>query len=238
MKQLISILVYIPALIGFSILAFFVLLLTFICKPYSCDSFIKLLCRFFLKTSLIRVKVRGREKVDPQKTYIFMSNHVNIFDVFILTGYIPNLTRGVELDKHFHWPIWGPMIRRYGNIPISHTNPRSALVSLEKARETFKKGVSIIILPESHRTRDGNLLPFKKGPFRLAAEAQADIVPCAMVGAYEIKTVTSWLIKPGTVIFKIGDVVPYQFYKDLSITQVRDLVKNKIVELLEEKEKK
>lgn len=235
MKYLVSILIYIPGIIGFFTLAVLVIGATLICKPYQCEKFIKLIARLFLKTFFIRVKVVGLDKIDPKKTYIFTSNHVNIFDVFILTGYIPNLTRGVELDKHFEWPIWGTIIRKYGNIPISHSNPKSALKSLEKAKEHFEKGVSIIILPEGHRTRDGKLRPFMKGPFYLATRAQAEIVPTAMLGSYEIKKVTSLLVRPGTVVLKIGDVIPYEQYCHSTTGQLRDLIRQKTEDLLNER---
>ncbi|MBD3288416.1 hypothetical protein GF337_06390 [candidate division KSB1 bacterium] len=235
MKYIISFFIYISGLISFLILALLVISVTMICKSYKCDKFIKTFSRLFLKTFFIRVKVEGLEKIDPDKPYIFTSNHINIFDVFILTGYIPNITRGVELDRHFEYPIWGTIIKKYGNIPISHSNPRSALKSLDKAKQTFEKGVSIIILPEGHRTRDGNLRPFMKGPFHLAMRAKADIVPTAMIGLYQIKKVTSLLVQPGKVILRIGNVVPYEHYRHLNTSQLRDLIRQKTCELLEER---
>jgi len=232
MKYLISILVYIPGLICFLIMSIIVITVSFFFRPQWTDKLIKQLCRLLLKSFFIKIRVEEIEKLNPDKSYIFTCNHVNIFDVFILNGYIPNFSRGVELDSHFQWPIWGTVIKRYGNIPISHKNPKEALKSLEYAVEHIKSGVSIIILPEGHRTRDGKLRPFMKGPFYLAHKAKVDVVPTALVGAYEIKKVSSLVIKPGTITFKIGNIIPYSVYKDLSVTQLRDKVKEETQKLL------
>ncbi len=234
MKYLISILIYIPGIISFLVLSLITIIATILFKPETYDPFVKLVCRLFVKVFFIKVKVVGIEKIDPKKSYIFTCNHVNIFDMFILNGYIPNFTRGIELDKHFKWPVWGPVIRRFGNIPISHSDPKSALVSLSKATEALKNNISIIILPEGHRTRDGKLRHFMKGPFYLAHQSKADIVPMALVGAYRINRVTSLVIRPGTVTFRFGDVISHQFYQQLSVRQLRDIVRAKTQQLLEE----
>ena len=165
-----------------------------------------------------------------------MSNHVNIFDVFLLYGYIPNFARGVELDTHFKWPVWGKVTTRFGNIPISQKHFQSALNSLNKAEQAIQNGTSIIILPEGHRTRDGKLLPFMRGPFMMAKKAKADIVTSAMIGAYKIKRVKHWLVRPGIAKFVFGDIIAYEFYKDLSTHELKDLVREKIQKLIDENE--
>ncbi len=183
----------------------------------------------------IRVRVEGREHIDPHGTYLFMSNHVNIFDSFVLNAYIPNYVRGVELDKHFRWPIWGTIIRKYGNIPITHHNTKAAIESLNIARKTLLTGTSIVILPEGHRTRDGKLRTFMKGPFHLALNTQVPIVPMAMVGAFQIKQVNSLILRPGILTFRIGQPVPYTEYKHLAVDELRDLIRQRIQELIPQK---
>ncbi|MBN1154730.1 1-acyl-sn-glycerol-3-phosphate acyltransferase [candidate division KSB1 bacterium] len=234
MKYLVSILLYLIGLPTFLIVAIVVIVCSFLFKPQQYDRFVKALCRILLRTFFIKVDVIGMERIDPTKTYIFMSNHVNIFDVFVLYGYIPNFARGVELDSHFRWPIWGKVITRFGNIPISHKKLRGALNSLNKAEQAIQNGTSIIILPEGHRTRDGKLLPFMRGPFLMAQKARTDIVATAMVGAYNIKRVSHWLIKPGTVKFVIGDVIRYESFKTLSTHELKETVKESIQKLLDE----
>lgn len=225
---------YIIALFSFLIIGIITIILTYLLKPRQYNSFVKFLCRFFLNSLFIRVNCIGREKIDNSKTYIFMSNHVNIFDVFLLNGYIPNFARGVELEKHFSWPIWGKVTTRFGNIPISHTKMVSAMKSLNIAEQTINNGTSIIILPEGHRTRDGKMLPFMRGPFMLTQKTKADIVPMAMIGAYEIKKVKHWLIKPGKIKLVFGDVILHQDVKNKNSKELKDFVNSKIQQLIDE----
>jgi 1-acyl-sn-glycerol-3-phosphate acyltransferase len=236
MKYLVSILLYAIGSIPFFILGISIITCSYLFQPRQYDKFVKWLCRMFLRSFFIRVKVIGLEKINPKKTYIFMSNHVNIFDVFLLYGYIPNFARGVELDSHFKWPLWGKVTTRFGNIPISQKHFQSALDSLNKAEQAIQNGTSIIILPEGHRTRDGKLLPFMRGPFMMAKKAKADIVTSAMIGAYKIKRVKHWLVRPGIVKFVFGDIIAYEFYKDLSTHELKDLVREKIQKLIDENE--
>jgi 1-acyl-sn-glycerol-3-phosphate acyltransferase len=232
MKYLISSLLWLIGAVNFFFLGGTVIVLTFLFQPRQYDRFVKWLCRLFLKSLFIKVKTFGLEKIDPNKTYLFMSNHVNIFDVFLLYGHIPNFARGVELDVHFRWPIWGQVITRFGNIPISQKYYQSALESLGQAEAALKNGISIIILPEGHRTKDGRLLPFMRGPFLLAQRAKVDIVPLAMIGAFEVKRVNHWLIRPGTVKLVAGDIISHATFENLSTRELRDQVKERIQSLM------
>ncbi len=232
-NKIVTVFLYIIALILFLFIGITVIILSYLFKPRTYDRFVKWLCRFFVRSLFIRVKTIGTENFDHNKAYLFVSNHVNIFDLFILNGYIPNFARGVEQDKHFDWPIWGKVTARFGNIPISQTQFKSALKSLEKAEQAVREGTSIIIMPEGHRTRDGELLPFMRGPFMLALKTKADIVPMAMVGAFAVKKVTHRTIRPGKIKVVFGETILYENIKNLSSKELRDLVKDKIQKLIE-----
>ena len=197
------------------------------------DPAIKFLSRLFPVVFGINVKATGLKNLDLEKSYIFLANHVNIFDGFILYGYIPNFVRGVELESHFSWPIWGTITRKIGNIPISHNNPKEALESLDKASTAISKGTSIAILPEGHRTRDGQLQPFMRGPFRLAKKAGVDIVPIVMKGLWDRKSVHSKIVHPGKVEIIAGTPITPEDYKNISDRKLKDLVRTIILGMLE-----
>ena len=116
----------------------------------------------------IRLKVEGREHLDPSQTYLLMGNHESLFDLFVIPAALPLVFIGVEAAYHFNLPVWGYLIRKWGCIPIQRENLEEAKKSLELARQTLAGGLSIAILPEGHRTRTGEMGPFKKGPFHLA----------------------------------------------------------------------
>lgn len=233
-QKIISAVVWGIGLLNFVLLIPLATLLMIFFKPEIYDKYVKLLCRVFIRTLFIKVVTEGLENFDPHKTYIFMSNHVNIFDVFILNGYIPNFVRGVELDVHFTWPLYGTAIRRFGNIPISHKNSRQALDSLKAAGQALNNGTSMIILPEGGRTLDGNFKPFKRGTFMLAKNSGFDIVPMVLKGAYQVKRKGHSLIRPGTIICRFGKVIPYSEISDMKIEEIRGYVKQTMQKLIDD----
>jgi 1-acyl-sn-glycerol-3-phosphate acyltransferase len=195
---------------------------------------IKAACRLILRCALIRVRVRGRGHIRSERPYLFIANHVNIFDVLVLYGYIPNYFRGIELDEHFRWFFYGPIIRRLGMIPISQTSGRSALKSLKHAQAALADGSSILILPEGGRTLDGRLQPFKRGSFVLAKNARVDIVPLAMVGAFEIYRKGGRLIRPGKMTLRFGEPIAYSAIRNLELAQLQAHVRARMLELIDQ----
>jgi 1-acyl-sn-glycerol-3-phosphate acyltransferase len=139
-----------------------------------------------------------------------MMNHVNFFDPFVFYRGFPGKARGIEEESHFRWPLYGWVIRRIGQVPVSRTQPFKAMKSLEQAAAVIRKkrGFSFVILPEGTRTRDGRLGMFKKGGFHLAIESGLDIVPIIQVGAYAVNQRGSRLIRPGSVDLFIEKPVP------------------------------
>ncbi len=196
------------------------------------DPALKWMCRTFLRALGIRVRVEGLDNIRHEQTYLFMSNHVNIFDVFVLGGYLPQLVRGVELESHFRWFFYGMVIKRIGNIPISHHRPLHAMESLRQASQALARGISIVLLPEGHRTLDGQLRPFARAPFAMARHAGADLVPVAMVDAFRINRKGSWLIRPGRVTLRIGAPIPYAHLRALDSKALKEKVRESIAQLL------
>jgi 1-acyl-sn-glycerol-3-phosphate acyltransferase len=180
-----------------------------------------------------RVTVEGLEHLNPDKTYLFMPNHVSLFDIPILGGYIPNFTRGVEAAEQFNWPLIGWFIRSIGNIPIDRSSVHSSWSSLEKAAEQIRGGKSIIIMPEGTRTRSGKLSDLKKLPFRLAQLAGVDIIPVGLSGLFRFKPRDGWIIKPGPLKVKFGDPILFEEFKTLPLPELSALVRDRIEQLIE-----
>jgi 1-acyl-sn-glycerol-3-phosphate acyltransferase len=230
-ERLVSFIVWTTGICAFVPIGLSILAATLFIDPKHIDGFIKAGCRCLLRFLFIHVEVEGLRNVQPNRTFLFVSNHVNLFDVFVLKGYIPGFVRGLELDIHFQWFFYGTIIRRLGTIPVSHTNARTALESLNRAKDELADGTSVVVLPEGHRTLDGKFGPFKRGAFLLARDAGVDIIPLVMVGAYRIKRKGSSLIRPGKMILRIGEPILYQDIKDLKINDIRIHVHDTMMEL-------
>jgi 1-acyl-sn-glycerol-3-phosphate acyltransferase len=232
MKHLISAYSWIVGGLYFILILFICIILSFFIKQKTLDPFIKMSSRVLFKILFIKVYREGAENVKKNKTFLFMSNHESLFDIPLLEAYVPTFVRGVEALRQFKWPVYGWAIRRVGNIPIDRKNIHASIKSMKITEKILKKGKSIIILPEGHRTLDGNLGPFKKLPFHLAKQAGVPVIPIGLSGLFELKHKGSWLIRPRPIKIKFGQPIPPEKIQSLSTEELRDYVREKILDLI------
>jgi 1-acyl-sn-glycerol-3-phosphate acyltransferase len=179
----------------------------------------------------IRLTVTGLAGLDPTRTYLIMGNHQSLFDLFVVPAAIPLTYVAVEAAYHFSIPLWGSLVTRWGCIPIHRENLDKAKQSLEIARQRLREGTSIIILPEGHRTLTGEMGEFKKGPFHLARQAGADILPFAIRGLFDYHRKGSFHLNPKRVSVSIGPAIPYAVCTRMTPEQLRDHVRGMIADL-------
>jgi 1-acyl-sn-glycerol-3-phosphate acyltransferase len=233
MKTLISIYCWVTGILYFLSLCFLSLILTLFIPHEKLDPFIKWGCRVLFKLLRIKVTVEGSEHIKRGKTYLFMANHVSGFDVPLLQGFIPVFVRGIEAKHHFKVPIFGWLLRRVGNIPMDRKNIHASIRSIGKASSRLSDQKSIVILPEGHRTLDGNLMPFKRLPFFLAKKAGVDIIPMGLSGLFTMNRKGSWHIQPTELKIKFGSPIPVQDIERLSVDDLSLVTKNHIEALIE-----
>ena len=164
--------------------------------------------------------------------YLYMFNHVSLFDQFMVVAFIGHYVTAVGAVEQFRWPIWGTVGRKYGAIPIVRKQIKKAVNALNAAEEAIKKGVSIMIAPEGTRTITGEIGDFKKGPFHLAYNTEATIVPVGLIGAFEAKKKSDWRLKPGIITARFGEPILSKNYAGLGVEEIRDLVRDRIRELI------
>ncbi len=146
----------------------------------------------------IRVHIEGVENVPRGESCIFLSNHVSNLDSPILLPAIPGMC-SVFLKKSLtKVPLVGIAMRMAKYIPVARGHSRvEAEQSVAIAAEALSSGMNIFIFPEGTRSLDGNLLPFKKGAFFLAAETGAPMVPIVIQGTAQMMQKGSWKLFPG-----------------------------------------
>jgi 1-acyl-sn-glycerol-3-phosphate acyltransferase len=179
------------------------------------------------------VEVIGADKIQSGISYLFMANHLSAMDVPLLQAYIPTYVRGVLSEDQFHWPIYGYAMRKMGNISINREKILSSFRSMQKSENLLKVGHSLALMPEAHRTLDGNMLPFKKLPFYLAKNAGADLVPIGLSGLFNLKRKGSWHINPTPITIHFGDIIPWKKIQRMSIQELRDKTRQQIENLIE-----
>jgi len=147
----------------------------------------------------VDVQTVGIERLDPDRTYIFMSNHVSNLDPPILLPLIPRRTSVMAKKELFDYPILGKTMRLGSLVPVDRGNREAGIAAVRAAAEVIRKGINMTIYVEGHRSFDGKLLPFKKGPFYLAMESGVPVVPVTIVGTQEVMPKRRFSIRPGTV---------------------------------------
>ncbi len=148
----------------------------------------------------VRVKIFGIDKIDKNATYVFVSNHASQFDITVLQWGVPNRLAMIFKKELSRIPFFGWQLKFGPYIMVDRKSPESGMKSIEEAKELMKnKGISVLVFPEGTRSKTGELLPFKRGAFHLAAKVGYPVVPVTIVDSDKIMPKGSFKLKKGTV---------------------------------------
>ena len=160
----------------------------------------------------VKVETHGLEKIDPARTYLFMSNHASNLDPPLLLPRIPRCTSVMAKKELFRYPILGETMRMGSLVPVDRGNRDAGIAAVRAAAEVIRQGINMTIYVEGKRSFDGKLLPFKKGPFYLAMESGEAVVPVTIVGSHALMPKARFQISPGTVKVVFHDPIePQEF---------------------------
>lgn len=147
----------------------------------------------------VRVETVGLNRLDPHRSYIFMTNHVSNLDPPIQIPLIPGRTSVLVKKELFKTPILGYAMRLASFVPVDRGNRDAGIEAVRTAKVVVEQGINMTIYVEGKRSFDGKLLPFKKGPFYLAMECGVPIVPMTILGTHYAMPKGRFAIKPGLV---------------------------------------
>jgi 1-acyl-sn-glycerol-3-phosphate acyltransferase len=194
--------------IHFGVVCTLLVLLAIFIDPRKNDWPQRAFFRNILRLAGVKFEVKRSPGFDPTRTTIFICNHVNLFDPFVIYSAIPQFLRGFELESHFKFPIYGWMMGRFGNIPVPDNPTRAGLETMtQRAKQALESGVSLIAFPEAGRTRDGHTQPFKKGIFNLAQQFGVPIAPMSIVGSFQFFQTGNWILYPGKITVYLHDTI-------------------------------
>ena len=193
--------------------------------------------RSILFGARVKVTVKNPANIDPSRSYIYMSNHQSNFDIPVLLAYLPVQFRWLAKVELFSIPIFGFAMQRAGYISIDRSDRKAAILSLRRAAEIIRGGVSVMIFPEGTRSLDGNIRPFKSGGFILAIDSGVPIVPVIIHGTFPIMPKDRLRIRPGKVVLEIEKPVETSSFSRSGKAELLEKVRQIITES-HEKEKK
>jgi 1-acyl-sn-glycerol-3-phosphate acyltransferase len=203
-----SVVLWIISAIHFFVICTFLVLLGAFIDPRKNDRPQRWFFRNILRLAGAGFEVRYAPGFDRERTSIFICNHINIFDAFVIYSAIPQFVRGLELESHFKIPAYGWMMKRFGNVPVPTDNsPAAFKTMMRRAKAALDSGVSLIAFAEGSRTRTGHVGPFKQGAFIMAQRFGYPIAPMTIVGAYEFNRVGDWKLYPSKIIVYMHDTI-------------------------------
>ena len=162
--------------------------------------------RLILVTTGVRVTVDGLERLEPGRTYVFVSNHQSIYDIPILFWSLPYQLRIIAKESLGDFPFLGWHLRRTGHMLVDRRRPDRARIFGWASRLTAN-GLSLIVFPEGTRSRDGRVARFKGGGFLLALQAGLPVVPLSIVGSRHVMLKGRLATYPGSVRLIVHDPI-------------------------------
>lgn len=180
----------------------------------------------------VKIKVETRGTLDPKQPYVFMANHASSLDIWAAFVAVPRRLRMIAKKQLGQIPLFGWVMHAGRFIFIDRGNSKAARRSIDEAGQRIHDGDSVLIFPEGTRTRDGALLPFKKGGFHLALKAGVPIVPVALCGTRRLMPAGSYLLRSGTVTVVIGEPIPTAGLSDEERAHLPERVRGMVEQML------
>jgi 1-acyl-sn-glycerol-3-phosphate acyltransferase len=163
--------------------------------------------RLLNRVAGVTIVTHGRPATGFPTGAVYIANHVSWFDVFVIAAVLPRYTFIAKAELR-RLPIFGRGAVAAGIVFLERDNRKAAFEAYKGAVVQVQRGRNVVVCPEGTRGYDYALRPFKKGPFVLAIDAGAPIVPTVVHGAREVMRKGSFFIRPGVVHVHFLEPVP------------------------------
>ncbi|HSX71728.1 MAG TPA: lysophospholipid acyltransferase family protein, partial [Pseudomonas sp.] len=169
------------------------------------------------------------------RRYILLSSHASHYDIPASFVALPGSIRMLAKKELFGIPLFGAAIRAAEFPSVDRHNRQQAVKDLEKAKRMMESGIVLWAAPEGTRSRDGQLLPFKKGCFHLALDTNAVIVPIVFRGISEVLPARTWRFNLGLPVqLHIGAPIDASRYSPEQLPELMTQTRLSMQELLGE----
>jgi 1-acyl-sn-glycerol-3-phosphate acyltransferase len=138
---------------------------------------------------------------------VIVANHESFCDILVLLANLPMQVRFLAKRSVFRVPVLGWSIAAAGFVPVDREDRSRGTETVDAALRRLSGGRSVVVFPEETRTRNGELLPFKRGAAHLALRSGLPILPVGLAGTFRVLKRGSLLITPGTVAMSVGEPI-------------------------------
>lgn len=185
-----------------------------------------------LASSGVRIVVHNPERATDGSAHVFVANHLSWYDIPALGAFL-NRAKFVAKAELFKIPVLGGAMRAVGMVPIERHNKKAAFGAYNEAAKRIRDGNSIVVFPEGTRGDAYPLRQFKKGPFVLAIDAGAPIIPVLIYGAREVVRRGSMLVHPRRIHVHLLEPVSVEGLSYDDRDQLASDVRQRIADALE-----
>jgi 1-acyl-sn-glycerol-3-phosphate acyltransferase len=186
-----------------------------------------------LRTSGVTTTCKGLENL-PSGNFVLCVNHQSNFDALVLFRHIRRHMRYVAKAQLLKVPVFGPALRRAGNIFVDRTGGDGDKQKLAEAAEAVRNRVSVVFFAEGTRSDDGILKPFKKGAAVMAIAAGVPFIFAAVAGTHRILEKGSIIIRPRPSALVIGQPIETKDLKPEDREALTAQAHGEVAKLLEE----
>lgn len=175
----------------------------------------------FSMLTFIRYEMIGRENIDKNKSYIYVSNHTSFLDLPGIAMTIRGQFRPLAKKELLKIPVFG-WITRATCVVVDRSSNESRKKSLNHLKEILTMGINILIFPEGTQNRSNEILqPFKDGAFKIAADTQKSLLPLVVVGAGQLMPPGTINLRPGLIKIIVGKEIPVDGPVDIKVLRER-----------------
>ncbi len=174
-------------------------------KWLSADRVAKIWAKSLLFVAGVTVQVKGAPI--SEETTFYVGNHTSLFDVVIAISVLPSPKAYVSKIENGRVPALNWWMKALGCVFIDRDNLRQQVKVLKVAEENMKKGLSYLVFPEGTRSKDGSVLEFKAGAFKIAQRAGVSVQPIGFVGVRKVLRKGSIKVYPSKIALNFGDVM-------------------------------
>jgi len=173
-------------------------------------------------------RLHGRERIDPNASYVVVANHLSQTDILALYGWMPLDLKWVIKAELRKVPFLGAACAAMGHLFVDRRNRTVAQQQLATFKGTIEPGTSVLVFPEGTRSKDGKLLPFKRGAFSIAQDLGLPILPVALRHTDHLLPPNSLQALPTIADIDILDPISAEQVAELSLKELTQLARERI----------
>lgn len=187
----------------------------------------KITVPLILKLARVEINLSGKEpdEIPNDRRMLFVCNHQHDFDPIIMLGVFGDKEIGFigKKEVYTNMPFIGKVMHKLYGLPIDRENNREGAKTIIKAIKILKDDkASIALFPEGYTNKQGGLLPFRNGAFKIAYKAEVPIVVCTVNGTRAIPK--RMFRKKTAVDFCVAQVIYPEEFEDLTTTELGDKI--------------